>query len=84
MIISGSVHGFVSPEQVAILDDLKRLYADYAAERLDAPSVSKDEREQLRRDLGWFGELALAPPEGPDQQARRVEAPATAEERRRD
>lgn len=43
-------------------DMLLRLYGDYAAERLDAPSVTDTERERLRERLGWFGGLALAPP----------------------
>src|SRR5690242_5602547 len=54
-----------TPEQVAVSDDLRRLYSDYAARRLDAPSVTKEQRQQIRHELGWFGELALAPPEDP-------------------
>jgi membrane protease YdiL (CAAX protease family) len=60
----------VTPEQAALLDVLRRLYEDYQAGRVQAPSVSKDERQQLRADLGWFGELALAPAGGPDPEAR--------------
>ncbi len=60
----------VTPEQAALLDVLRRLYEDYEAGRIQAPSVSKDERQQLRADLGWFGELALAPAGGPDPEAR--------------
>ena len=29
------------------------------------------ERETLHRDLGWFGDLALVPADGPDQEARK-------------
>jgi membrane protease YdiL (CAAX protease family) len=32
--------------------------------------VYEAERDRLRRDLGWFGELALAPPGTPDETAR--------------
>jgi membrane protease YdiL (CAAX protease family) len=59
-----------TPEQAALLDDLRRLYADYAAGRLQAPSVTKEQRQRLRRELGWFGELALAPAGSPDSAAR--------------
>jgi membrane protease YdiL (CAAX protease family) len=59
-----------TPEQAALDDALRRLYADYQAEQFQAPSVSNDERKRLRDDLGWFGELALAPDGGPDPQAR--------------
>jgi membrane protease YdiL (CAAX protease family) len=60
----------LTPEQSALVDDLGRLYSDYQAGRLQAPSVNNDERQKLRTDLGWFGELALAPAGGPDAEAR--------------
>ncbi len=41
---------------------LLRLYEDYSENRLDGPSVEEAEREQLQQQLGWLGELALAPP----------------------
>jgi membrane protease YdiL (CAAX protease family) len=59
-----------SADQEAVNDILGRLYSDYAAGRLDAPSVSLSEREFLRQNLGWFGDLALAPRNGPDSQGR--------------
>lgn len=59
-----------TPEQEALLDDLRRLYDDYQAGQLQAPSVNEAQRQQLRADLGWFGELALAPAGGPDPEAR--------------
>jgi membrane protease YdiL (CAAX protease family) len=48
-------------EEIALLDVLDRLYSDYTQGRLNAPSVSPQQRQQLVRRLGWFGELALAP-----------------------
>jgi membrane protease YdiL (CAAX protease family) len=40
--------------------------------------LTDSERQRLRTELGWFGDLALAPPWGTDQQARAaVLAPAT-------
>src|SRR5262249_36610843 len=51
---------------------LSRLYSDYEDKHWDAPSVTPSERVALRRDLGWYGDLALAPAEGPDQQARQA------------
>jgi membrane protease YdiL (CAAX protease family) len=49
---------------------LDSLYRDYDAGKWDAPSLSEDERDELRKELGWFGELALAPAQGPDMAAR--------------
>ena len=49
---------------------LRRLYRDYSRHRLDAPSLHPDERELLQQQLGWFGELALAPPGDPDSPTR--------------
>jgi membrane protease YdiL (CAAX protease family) len=44
---------------------------------LDASAVPAEQRERLRQRLGWFGELALAPRDGPDPEARAaVLAPA--------
>jgi membrane protease YdiL (CAAX protease family) len=65
------------PEDVALIRTLGRLYDDYERHHLDGPSISAVERERLRHRLGWFGELALAPRDGPDPQARAaVLAPA--------
>jgi hypothetical protein len=50
-----------TPAQRQVRDILGRLYRDYAHLRLDAPSVSKAERALLIEQLGWFGDLALAP-----------------------
>jgi membrane protease YdiL (CAAX protease family) len=58
-------------DQVKLLNILDRLYLDYAHARMDAPSVNPAERQALARQLGWFGDLALAPaapaatPKGP-------------------
>jgi membrane protease YdiL (CAAX protease family) len=51
----------LTPDQAQLLDILRRLYADYAALRLTAPSVTKAERDLLPEKLGWAGELALVP-----------------------
>ncbi|HKI35412.1 MAG TPA: type II CAAX endopeptidase family protein [Gemmataceae bacterium] len=41
------------------------------------PSLTDADRELLRQELGWSGELALTPPDDPDRAARaRVIAPA--------
>jgi membrane protease YdiL (CAAX protease family) len=60
------------PPQEALRDILGRLYSDYLQERFTGPSLHEEERERLRTELGWFGELALAPAEGPDTAARRA------------
>jgi membrane protease YdiL (CAAX protease family) len=49
-------------DQADLLDILRRLYRDYSRSQMAAPSVSPAERRKLTRQLGWFGELALAPP----------------------
>jgi membrane protease YdiL (CAAX protease family) len=54
-----------TPEQRLQRDILHKLYQDYAKLRYDAPSVPETERLQLREQLGWFGDLALAPPGQP-------------------
>jgi membrane protease YdiL (CAAX protease family) len=66
-----------TPEEVKLRNILLRLYKDYAAASWTAPSLDDAERAMLREELGWFGELALAPPAGPDEAARAaVLAPA--------
>jgi membrane protease YdiL (CAAX protease family) len=57
-------------KQAVLLDDLRRLYDDYTAGRFQTPSLTKGQREELLHDLGWFGELALAPPGAPDSGSR--------------
>jgi membrane protease YdiL (CAAX protease family) len=50
-----------TPEQFATRNRLARLYRDYEGLHFEAPSLTRQDREQLRQALGWFGELALAP-----------------------
>ncbi len=50
---------------------LERLYADYKERNWDAPSVAESERELLTQRLRWFGQLALAPADGPNVEARK-------------
>src|SRR5947207_2828936 len=59
-----------SAKDKSLKETLKRLYDDYSQGRFDAPSLRSDEREVLHRDLGWFGDLALAPEGESDQEAR--------------
>jgi membrane protease YdiL (CAAX protease family) len=49
-------------EQERIREILGRLYRDHAMLHLHAPSVTAGDRALLRERLGWFGQLALAPP----------------------
>jgi membrane protease YdiL (CAAX protease family) len=49
---------------------LGRLFQDYAAGHWDGPSLAESDREFLKDQLNWFGDLALAPRKGPDQSAR--------------
>src|SRR5262249_15758128 len=59
-------------DQKTIHDLLHRLYHDYADEQLDAPSLTAVDRSRLQQELGWFGQLALAPAGGPDPVARQA------------
>jgi membrane protease YdiL (CAAX protease family) len=54
------------------LDVLTRLYGDYADGRPDAPTVSPEERAMLHSRLGWFGALALANPNSPQDDSKRL------------
>jgi membrane protease YdiL (CAAX protease family) len=67
----------LSPTQAQLRDTLRRLYGDYAAKRLDAPSLSVAQKALLQKELGWFGRLALAPKDGPDAAARQEVLAAT-------
>jgi membrane protease YdiL (CAAX protease family) len=58
------------PEDVRTRTILEHLYSDYAAGKWSAPSVTETEREYLKHELDWFGDLALAPKDGPDQELR--------------
>jgi membrane protease YdiL (CAAX protease family) len=55
--------------QAELLQVLRQLYRDYSGGDLSA-SLTADQRNRLRERLGWFGELALAPPGGPETAAR--------------
>src|SRR5262249_4875444 len=55
---------------LAVKETLERLYGDYERGRLDAPSLDAEHRELLRQELDWFGELALAPADGPNPAER--------------
>jgi membrane protease YdiL (CAAX protease family) len=50
-----------APGEAATRALLDKLYTDYERFRFTAPSLSREDRQQLRESLGWFGELALAP-----------------------
>jgi len=50
-----------SDEQTKVLAALDTLYRDYEGLRLTAPGLSAHDRAFLKKNLGWFGELALTP-----------------------
>jgi membrane protease YdiL (CAAX protease family) len=66
-----------SAEERRLWRSLERLYGAYSEEKFDAEVVlPAAERQRLREELGWFGELALTP-QGADPEARaEVVAPA--------
>ena len=51
----------LSDRQQALCDSYELLYGDYMQEHWQAPSLDDKQRRQLRSELGWFGQLALAP-----------------------
>jgi len=61
-----------SAEQNELRQILGRLFLDYSQEDWTAPSVPEAQRQILREKLGWSGELALAPRETPDVNARQA------------
>ncbi len=61
-----------SQRQMQASDILARLYADYAEEAWQAPSVDDSERDLIADELGWYGQLALAPKGAPEDTARRA------------
>jgi membrane protease YdiL (CAAX protease family) len=68
-------HGLApDADDAALTALLRRLYD----EQREGPAVLTDqERQRLHQELGWFGDLALAPASGPDPDARaQVLAPA--------
>jgi membrane protease YdiL (CAAX protease family) len=66
-----------SSEERRAAELLNRLYVAYARKNYTGDVLTARDKERLREDLGWFGELALAPAQGPDKEAREeVVAPA--------
>lgn len=63
-------HHEPTPQQAALQDALTRLYRDYEAKQFQAPNVTPADRSLIEKELGWFGQLALAPDDGPDTQLR--------------
>jgi membrane protease YdiL (CAAX protease family) len=88
VVVAGELEG--PREALRLLDDLRvnepgavdvkrilhRLYTDYNADRLNGPSVNAGDRDELKRQLGWLGEVALAPPGSGDGVRGAVLAPA--------
>jgi membrane protease YdiL (CAAX protease family) len=63
-------HVSLSRQQSRIDDTLERLYRNYSRRRLNAPSLTQSDRTYLREQMGWFGQLALAPSDGPNPDER--------------
>ncbi len=59
-----------SADQLAVYNTLRKIYQDFRKKKFDAPSADNAERELLLAKLGWYGRLALTPPDAPDQVAR--------------
>jgi membrane protease YdiL (CAAX protease family) len=64
-------------EEAATAQTLERLYAAREKDPAVADPLPEEDQRELRRRLGWFGDLALTPAEGSDADARAaVLAPA--------
>ncbi len=61
-----------------LVESLRKLYVAYERKQYEGV-LTETEARRLREELGWFGRLALAPPEGPDRAAR-AEAIAPAQQ----
>jgi len=59
-----------SDKERRLWKSLHRLYTAYSKDNYADNVLPDKEKEELREELGWFGRLALAPPKGPDQEAR--------------
>jgi membrane protease YdiL (CAAX protease family) len=57
-------------DEAAVLDALTRLYMASSGKHVEPPVLSEKDRDLLRNELGWCGELALAPKDGEDTAAR--------------
>jgi membrane protease YdiL (CAAX protease family) len=51
----------LTPTEERVRDALRRLYEDQVRGEYDHPSVSNEEAQFLKEQLGWFGNLALYP-----------------------
>ncbi len=57
-------------QQLAVFTTLRKIYTDHRKKKFDAPSVADPDRNLLISKLGWYGKVALTPPQAPDQVAR--------------
>src|SRR5262249_8617672 len=59
-----------SDKERRLWKSLHRLYTAYSKDNYADNVLADQEKEEAREELGWCGRLALAPPKGPDQEAR--------------
>jgi len=60
----------LNEQQQRVQEILNKLYPDPEAAEPNRDSLSDDDRDFLRDELGWFGELALAPPDSASSNGR--------------
>ena len=63
-------HIEMTPQQVEVQETLRRVYERRSSDGPVHSLITPKERETLKERLGWFGELALHPADGPDEAAR--------------
>jgi membrane protease YdiL (CAAX protease family) len=61
----------LTADQARVRKLLADLYVSYSVGEFEVPEVTPGDREFLEVHLGWFGKLALAPPECPDPSLRK-------------
>src|SRR5262245_16822357 len=59
-----------SVKERRVRESLRRLYTEYSKDNYTDNVLSDKEKEEIREELGWLGELALAPAKGPHPEVR--------------
>jgi membrane protease YdiL (CAAX protease family) len=66
----------VTVQQKSLMQALRLLYTDYQQKQFGAPSLTDAQKQELRSELDWFGDLALAPAGRPGAERDAVLRPA--------
>ncbi len=67
--LAESKHPLLERDEMA-KNTLGRLYSNYQAGIFDDPRIDEEQKQNLRKTLGWIGDLALAPRGGNNPEVR--------------